>query len=259
MSSEAELSSGRRLSRSARSFGAIRNVDRPIVLLVLVASFSLAAAVDGCGGGSRLPASGTTSATYDAHEVSTITTKAIPTGQRVRGDGDADNPSDIDGNGDSDSARVGGPDNDVDTPVPESYRFPDSDDREAFAFGHSPGSASSAINAVVKRYFAAAAAEDGASGCRLLIPSLASTVPDANVGANGAVRGRRSTCAAALQSVFTHYHGELEGTVQVASIRVKEATAQVIVTSRTLRAGEIFLTRQSGSWWIEELLSRPLS
>lgn len=211
-----------------------------------------------CGNRSPQRTGGADSATYTVPEIGTITTRTIPLDQGIRGDGDADNPRDIDGNGDSDSARVGGADNDSDVPVPESYRFPDGDDRATFAFGRPAGSATAAITSAVRRYFAAAGAADGTSACPLLLPSLARSVPASRVGANGQISRGGGTCATALSALFAQFHEELAAPVTVVSIRRKTSVAEAIVSSRTLRAGRVFLVRRGRSWGLEELLSSPL-
>jgi hypothetical protein len=226
---------------------------------VLLVGASVAVGGLGCGGAAhprRLP--GASLATDKVPEVGTITTSLIPPEQGVRGDGDADNPTDIDGSGDSDSARVGGPDKDNDAPVPESYRFPDADDRATFAFGRPVGTAAGGIADLVRRYYAAAAAEDGAGACRLLVPSLARTLPAAQRGTDASARRPGETCATALAGLFARYHEELAAPIKIAHMGERGSVTQVILSSRTLRAGSIFLVRERGSWRIEEPLSRPL-
>jgi hypothetical protein len=214
----------------------------------------------GCGGADSPRAAGASGPSYTVPQTGTITTDFVPPGQRVRGDGDADNPRDIDGNGDSDSARVGGPDTDLDAPVPAGYRFPDTDDRQAFAYGHAPDAATHrAIEGVVRRYFAAAAAWNGGIACGLLEPGRARTLPAdfAGPSAPAYMRGA-STCAAVLERLFKHDNEELSGAISLFSVRVEGAEARAIIASWTLRAGEAFLVHRGHSWWMGKLLSEPL-
>ena len=224
----------------------------------------LALATAGCGGsahagthraGTHAPSSTTASVSTPTSTIpgidtalpptverGTIITSAIPRGQKVRGDGDADNPGDLDGNGDIDPE-----DNDSDEPVPESYKFPDSDDRPVFEFGKPARAATRGeIAAVVKRYYAAGAAGDGAGACEVFMPFLA----------NGAAQeytlpGQSHhfpTCAALMSAMFAQSRQELSAPVTVVSVRVRGHEARAIVASRTLRASQLELMRHAGSW-----------
>jgi hypothetical protein len=187
------------------------------------------------------------------------TSSVIPPGQPVRGDADADNPSDVDGNGDSDSAAVGGRDGDEDSPTRASYDFPDADDRATFAFGHAPSVAEArAVASVVKRYYADAAAGEGAAACALLVPTL-SRLAGEEYGRHGPAYLRsEGACPAVLALEFAHVHGELGEAIRVFSVRVRGDRAQTIISSRRLRASSIFAVRKDGSWKIETLIGSPL-
>jgi hypothetical protein len=190
-----------------------------------------------------------------AHD-NTIVTSRIPTGQSVRGDSDADNPSDIDGNGDADGSE----DSDDDNPTPASYRFPDADDKAVFAYGH-PAGASEAkqIKSVVVRYFLAGARADGAGACALLVPTLAGSVSeDFGIGARPSYLRPGESCAPTMSAVFEHHHAELVGTIHVIEIRVDGGTAQAIVVSGTMPAGELLLEGRNGRWTIEQLFAGTL-
>jgi hypothetical protein len=230
--------------------------------LRLSAGFALllTLAAAGCGGSgpagphktATIP--GINTALPPTAERGAILTSAIPRGQKVRGDGDADNPGDLDGNGDIDPE-----DGDSDYPVRSSYLFPDTDD-EVTLDGRSPdASERGAIAAVVRAYYAAAAAENGTLGCSLLTSSLAaSAVEDyGSTGASAALRGAK-TCAALLSALFRNSHQELAGPVEIFAVRASGAEAHVVLTSRTLRASSIELARQAGHWRVQELLGSPL-
>jgi hypothetical protein len=231
-------------------------------LPALLVSALLGLGAGGCGDAENASRSWGSTAPSAAAELQTGTTvsSTIPPGQRLRGDGDADNPSDIDGNGDSDSVSVGGPDTDNDNPTPESYVFPDRDDKGTFAYGHPPSAtAGRAIADVVKRYYAAASVDDGAAACSLLLPSLAGSVPGGyGQGAGPSYLSGGKTCQAVLSMLFRHFHGELAEAIEVVEVRVKGDLAQAVLSSRTMRASSIFLTRRGGSWKIVALLGQPL-
>jgi hypothetical protein len=230
---------------------------------LLVPSAALALAVGACGSSQPLrkprPAtsslSGIDTSLAPTAERGQLITNRIPPGQRFRGDGDADNPGDIDGNGDIDPE-----DSDSDYPVPESYRFPDTDDRATFRYGHSPNVAErAAISGVLKRYYAAATAGEGAVACSLMVPSFARSIPeDYGQGAGPSYLRGGKTCAAVMSMLFGHSHEELAETVYIAEVRVEHATAQAVLTSRKMRASSISLTHSAGSWKVQALLAQPL-
>jgi hypothetical protein len=225
---------------------------------VLFVSALLGLSVTGCGaagnaGGSSDSASSTATAT---RRTGIITTSVIPPGQRLRGDGDADNPGDIDANGDVDPGK----DKDEDYPVPESYKFPDKDDKATFAYGHRPNAtAMSAITNTVKRYYAAAATDNGAVACSLFPPSFASSIPEDYGQAPGMsyLRGAK-TCQTVMSMFFQHFHEQLAEAITVVEVRVQGSTAQVVLSSKTMRASSIFLARQGSSWKVQNLLGQPL-
>ena len=191
---------------------------------------------------------------------STITTSSIPLGQALRGDGDVDNPSDIDGNGDRDYTSQGGKDGDSDGPTRESYDFPDGDDRSTFAYGHSPSAAEArAISDVAREYYAAASADNGPAACALLLPSLASSLPESYGGAGGPsyLRGGR-TCSAIESMLFRALHSELSEAITVVEVRVSDGSGQAVVGSRRMRANSILLVQVGSAWRVAEIIGQPL-
>ncbi len=246
------------LSRiAARGRRAARRL--PAALAALAGCAALALGAGGCAGSAhaRSHAARVATSTIPGIETSrspkeergTIETSSIPPGQRVRGDGDADNPGDTDGNGDIDPE-----DEDSDYPTAESYRFPDADDRATFAYGHAPGARERAsIASVVERYFAAAAADDGARACALLLPSFAATVAESyGVGDGSALVRDGRSCAAVIGLLLRRYRGELAEAISVVEVRVAGRDAQVVFSSRRMPASYILLARHDGSWWVTQ-------
>lgn len=213
-----------------------------------------------CGGppsqgrlGSPAPVAAT--ATFPASTTSSV----IPPGQRLRGDGDADNPKDIDGNGDSDSAAVGGPDEDSDSPTRASYDFPDGDDATVLGHGHRPSATvSRSIASVVRRYYAAASQGDGRTACSLLMPGLARSAA-ADYGGGGAayLRGGK-TCKGVLALLFAHLQDQLSEAGTVVRERVEGDRGQVVVGSRKMPASVVPVVRTRGAWGISALIGEPL-
>ncbi len=227
-------------------------------LLALLIGALLASGETACGGARDL--AGSTARVSPYASVTTTTSSVIPPGQYLRGDGDADNPNDIDGNGDSDSASVGGSDTDNDNPTRQSYNFPDDDDKVTFAYGRPPTPAEKhAIARVARSYYAAASANNGAAACSSLVPSIARSIPEAygQVSGPSYLRGGK-TCQAIMSMLFKHFHTELAEAITVVEVRVKGSGAQVVLSSRKMRASSISLARQDGSWRVAVLLGQPL-
>lgn len=221
---------------------------------LLVLAYLSVVVIAGCGSGHG----GINSATASgpAAEMTIVTTRAIPPGQRFRGDGDADNPGDIDGNGDVDPKR----DKDSDYPTRDSYRLPDTDDSAVFSFGHAAsGAQARALSAITTSYYRAAEQENGAAACALLPATFARTVPESYGGAAGPpFMSGDKTCAEALRGLFVHDHDELDEPITVLRVRVRDKLALAIIGSRKLRASELSLTRQGGIWQVAEIIGQPL-
>jgi hypothetical protein len=234
-----------------------RVTARPLLALLTGALLSIGATA--CGGARNVTGSAPR-ASSDAHAatsapLTTITSSLIPRGQSLRGDGDADNPGDLDGNGDRDSS-----DSDSDGPTPESYNFPDKDDKATFAYGHSAsGPETRALRGIVKRYYAAASSGDGAAACSLLLPSLARSVPEdySKVSGPSYLRGGK-TCQAVMSMLFRHFRKQLAEAITVVGVRVEGSTAQAVFSSRRMPASNILLMRQGSSWKVASILGQPL-
>lgn len=230
-------------------------------LSLLLMSALLCMGTTACGGSRDIKRSapGASDSSATSALSTTITSSVIPPGQSLRGDGDADNPSDIDGNGDRDTAGTGGPDRDNDNPTPESYDFPDRDDKATFAYGHPPSATvAGAILSVAKRYYAAASVEDGAAACSLLFAGLAHAVPEDYGHAGPSYLRGGKTCQAVLSMLFQHFHEQLTEAITVVEVRVEGSDAQVVFSSRKMPASRIFLVRQGHSWKVSALIGQPL-
>jgi hypothetical protein len=226
-----------------------REDKTPRLLPALLVSTLLVLATTGCGAAGNaggLLSTASAAATPTTQPSATATTAGvIPPGQRFMGDGDVDSQSDVSGNGGS--------------PTRASYKFPDADDKATLAYGRRPSAATRrAIASVVERYYAAAAAKDGAAGCPLLLASLARSVSEDFTQGDGALYRGVRTCAAVLSFFFRHYRALIADAVTVADVRVEGDMAQVVLGSRTVPAAKTFLSRQNGSWKLVEQLDQPL-
>lgn len=243
----------RRVS-SRRVDGQVRpTVHRVLAVVVTLISATAVCACSQSGGPHR--ASSVSVRVRSPQEIPIVTTSAIPPGQHLRGDGDADNPRDLDGNGDED----GGEDRDEDYAVPESYRLPDGDDRAILAFGHAPSRRERVtIERTALRYYSAAAGDDGAAACLLLPAALARSLWQSDERSSGARPPGATTCAAVLAKLFAPLHEELSEPITIVAVRVDAGTARVVFSSRKLRASSVSLLRWHGRWMVEEPLGQPL-
>ncbi|HEU0249329.1 MAG TPA: hypothetical protein VFR48_01265 [Solirubrobacteraceae bacterium] len=234
----------------------------------IAVALSCLCAVAGCGEGAvrRHETAAHSGSGQVAEGTSTIiTTRTIPPGQGVRGDGDVDNPHDYDGNGDIDvKTAPGAPktifdDGDADGPTRESYRYPDADDAQVLGQGRPPSpSVRREIATVVSKFYSAAVQQDGAAACAMLAPSLARTVVGTYGGAAGPVYMRGSTCKVVMTRLFTHAHAELVAPVQILAVRVSGHRANAMVGSRAMRASYIALESVGRRWVVSQLLGEPL-
>jgi hypothetical protein len=168
-------------------------------------------------------------------------------------DHDPDNRSSNHEDGDGDSFKEY-----EDTYDNGSYR--DSDDHSTLILGHAASAADRrAITAVVKRYYAAAAAGDGAEACSMLTPSLARAAPEDYGKRAGPVylRGSRN-CPAIMSRLFKHFHAELTGAIEVTGVRVDSESTLALVGSSTIPAGEVAVKREGGAWRLTSLLAHAL-
>jgi predicted small secreted protein len=200
----------------------------PLALLV-IALLSLGVAA--CGGAGK----GVGSASHSS-------SNATPAGDYLRGDDDAE--------GD------------------ESPNHKDIDDDPLRHYGDAAGAADErAVTGLVKRYYAAAAAGDGAVGCSLLLIRLAK---DSNLGQAAEkayppaldvppLHGK--SCAQIMSLLFKEDHEQLAAdstTLQVTSVRVNGRHGLALLGFRTTPERQIRVERDGGAWKLDALLDREL-
>lgn len=112
-----------------------------------------------------------------------------------------------------------------------------------------------AVSIVVKRYFAAALAEDGARGCAMLERSLAAAI------AGEAPQGKPS-CATALTHLFRVQHryvsAEEPATMIITGVHVEGNEALTTLGFRRTPEGEVILKREGGHWKLDALFDSEL-
>jgi hypothetical protein len=181
----------------------------------------------------------------------------------LRNDGDHEEPGDEDHDNNHDTGTANNPSS-IDPyldylPPANNHAYHDEDDQSPVEFGHPAGPGEMhAIDALVKRYYAAAAAGDGAQACSLMQPQFAKAVPN-DYGRLGAsyLRGGK-TCAGVLSLLFKHFHRELTAAIQVTDARVSGPVALAFFGSRVMRASQISLRREGGAWTISQVFGSVL-
>jgi hypothetical protein len=187
------------------------------------------------------------------------TTNTTPaTTLRLRGDEDDD---------DEGIAKIGyNQPSDSDADVDNDYQdllkkgYFDGDDGVRRSYGHAATPEQRrALTAVLERYFAAVAKEDGRLACALLTPAYASSLPeDYGRKAAGTYVVGAKTCAAVLTGVFRHEHAMLAAPIEVIDVRVNGAQAIALDGSTTMPARQLDLARQGRQWRIEGILGTSL-
>jgi ketosteroid isomerase-like protein len=113
-----------------------------------------------------------------------------------------------------------------------------------------------AIAALVKRYYTAAAAEDGAQACAMLSADIVAGLSEEPQSSSSPTR--QSACAVALSRVYKTQHRLLEeddvSTMVIADVRINHDVATAIVGFRSMPVGSLRLRRQKGAWKIDAIL-----
>jgi hypothetical protein len=190
-----------------------------------------------------------------AYSPTTTVNRSPASTQRYLNDGDHDHVGDAD----NDNSNDNDADASLDYKPDDSRAYQDNDDSSSLAYGQ-PASAAQTrtLTALVKRYYATAAKDDGAGACSQIGPDLAKAVPldYGKLGASYLHGGK--TCSAVMVLLFKHFHRELAGQVHVTSVRVQAESAVAFLGSRTMSASQIPLVREGPTWRIAALLGSPL-
>jgi hypothetical protein len=174
------------------------------------------------------------------------------------GAGNASSASGQQSSGTHPPARDG--DNDVDSLGQGRY---DTDNDANPTFG--PAASASerqVIVALIKRYYAAAVAGEGARACSMLYPLIAETVVEAHHPGKGTPALRGSTCAQVAAKVFAQRHRELvadAATLRVGWIQRQARQAVTLVHFGPTRELIVRVHQAPGGWQMNNLLdSGPL-
>lgn len=144
-----------------------------------------------------------------------------------------------------------------------THSYYDKDDKAILDHGR-PASAGEQheIEALVKRYYAAAASENGAKACEMLYSTYAESVPeDYGTSPPGPAYARGSTCAAVLTHVFSHKHDEVASklhVLHVARVRVLHRLGLAVLSFKGIPPSEMGVAREGKRWKVETLLDVKL-
>jgi hypothetical protein len=145
-------------------------------------------------------------------------------------------------------------DKDNDIGAPED----DTNNDSTLSFGH-PASTSDtrAITTLIKRYYAAADAENGPEACSLLYSSLEEEVPeDYGQSPPGPPYMHGTTCAASMTLLFKHFHPQISvelPKLTVARVRLIEHHGIVILHFGTLPERQIAVHREGHTWKVSSI------
>lgn len=217
-------------------------------LLALLASALLTVGATACGGGSETststpsttaaPSTTTAASAPPATTATTATTRTTPAPQ-------APSTGTGSGTGESSASALG-------------KRYPHGDD-SIQTFGTEAGVVEKqAVTAIVKRYYAAVAAGNGAGACALLSSGLSKSIVQ-SLGRSATLRGKG--CAGILALLFKHasaQSGASLADIEVTGVRIKGDRGFALLRSKTMPSGEITVDRENGAWKVGALIGGAL-
>lgn len=205
-------------------------------LLALLAVCLLSGCMVACGGSGKSTTSGastTVSSTKTDATGSTVPTDTTPAHVETKADADKDN--------------------DLEAP------YDDTNNNSTLNFGHEANSADTrTITALIKRYYTAALAENGAKACSMIYSTLEEAVPeDYGQSPPGPSYMSGTTCSAVLSLLFKHFHPQITleyPKLVVARVRLVEHHGYAILHFGTLPERQIDVSREGHTWKIGQVL-----
>jgi hypothetical protein len=151
-------------------------------------------------------------------------------------------------------------DNDAIDNQGKGYR--DVDDHAFLTWGR-PASGRDAreLIALTKRYYAAAAADDGAKACSLTYTLFAEAIPEDYGQPPGPPTLRGSTCRAVLVKLFAQERHQLRdeaSSLRVTGVRVQGQQGRALLGSSAMPASALAVRREKDSWKVMGVLAGPL-
>lgn len=130
------------------------------------------------------------------------------------------------------------------------------DDAQVLYYGSAPSPGErQAITSLVTGYYAAAAAEDGAKACTLLMPFVAESVVE-DIGHSAGFRGK--SCAVVMSKLFKSQHALIAGesaSLKFYAVRVNGGKALTVLSFANLPEVRVLPERRdsSGAWKVLDL------
>ncbi len=129
-------------------------------------------------------------------------------------------------------------------------------------YGHEASPADKqAITALVKRYYAAAAADDGATACSLIHSPLSESVAEDYGQAPGPSGLSGKTCEVVMSKLFRQLpeqSGSVLAATEVTGVRVKGRKGFALLHSTAIPEGDIPVERELGVWRVGTLIGGAL-
>jgi hypothetical protein len=185
-------------------------------------------------------------------------------GRHLFGDYDNDDGAYVvrESDGDPDDAGNNAPGKDGDSDGGGSGQY-DGDDESVRDFGReAPPADRRAIVALVKSYYTAAVAGDGAKACSLFFSPLARTYPkDLAEGSTRPYLRGLTTCATVASKLFEQYHTQLSNdiaTLKVADVRLAGKLGLAVLSFKGLPWRQVEVMREHRVWKMFSLLDSEL-
>jgi hypothetical protein len=235
-------------------------LTRPLLTSITIVLVSLA--ISACGDTGQGAHSGLGASSAQATSSSgaaTSSSAATPVPGKSFGDYDHDDYFSGENDGDNDdSDKPKDRDNDSDSNGKSYY---DGDDSFR-GYGHPVSTADKlAVTALLKRYYAAAAAANGATACTLLNSKIEGSVVE-NLGRPPEpAYFRGNTCATVMSKVFALNHRQLSAyaaRLTVSTVLLNRTGALAVLDFKTLPGRVIAVTREHGVWKVGSLLDDEL-
>jgi ketosteroid isomerase-like protein len=195
-------------------------------MLTLLTTSAFGGGLAACGGSGRSP-SASNAARVDSR-TATTSARTLPPGGYLKSDGDNDA---------DDEGKARGTDDQQGT-LAEGRAADDADKR--------------AVTRVVRGYYAAAAAGDGARGCSLLASGIATAVAERQLQSGGA-----KTCAASLSLLFKQQRQRLAAeevdTMVVTGVRISGSDGFAALGFSRMPEGGIVVQREGAVWKVDAL------
>lgn len=151
-------------------------------------------------------------------------------------------------------------DNDNDVGAPSD----DTNHAELFAYGHAADTSDRrTITALIKDYYAAVIADEGAKACAMLFSTLAEAVPeDYGHSPPGPAYLNGNTCPEVMSRLREHFHAVLTTEIpllEVTRVRVKEEHGFAVLRFGKLPERKISVAQEGHTWKMGALLDSELS